>query len=54
MGQDVLGSLSPAQMVIKIVNEELVKLMGSETTELELKPGSEIHCDYDGGPSGRR
>ena len=42
MGQDVLGSLSPAQMVIKIVNEELVKLMGSETTELELKPGSEI------------
>ena len=42
VGQDVLGSLSPAQMVIKIVNEELVKLMGSETTELELKPGSEI------------
>ena len=42
VGQDVLGSLSPAQMVIKIVNEELVKLMGSETTELEQKPGSEI------------
>ena len=42
VGQDVLGSLSPAQMVITIVNEELVKLMGSETTELELKPGSEI------------
>ena len=42
VGQDVLGSLSPAQRVIKIVNEELVKLMGSETTELELKPGSEI------------
>ena len=34
VGQDVLGSLSPAQMVIKIVNEELVKLMGSETTEI--------------------
>ena len=42
MGQDVLGSLSPAQMVIKIVNEELVKLMGSETTEIALKPGNEI------------
>ncbi len=42
VGQDVLGSLSPAQMVIKIVNEELVKLMGSETTEIAIKPGSEI------------
>ena len=42
VGQDVLGSLSPAQMVIKIVNEELVKLMGSETTEIALKPGNEI------------
>ena len=42
VGQDVPGSLSPAQMVIKIVNEELVKLMGSETTEIALKPGNEI------------
>ena len=42
VGQDVLGSLSPAQMVIKIVNEELVKLMGSETTEIALKPANEI------------
>ncbi len=42
VGQDVLGSLSPAQMVIKIVNEELVKLMGSEMTEIALKPGNEI------------
>ena len=29
-------------MVIKIVNEELVKLMGSETTEIALQPGSAI------------
>ena len=29
-------------MVIKIVNEELVKLMGSETTEIHLKPANEI------------
>ena len=29
IGQDVLESLTPGQMVIKIVNEELVKLMGS-------------------------
>ena len=38
IGQDVLESLTPGQMVIKIVNEELVKLMGSETTEIALKP----------------
>ena len=42
VGQDVLNSLTPAQMVIKIVNEELVKLMGSETTEIALRPANEI------------
>lgn len=42
VGQDVLNSLTPGQMVIKIVNEELVNLMGSETTELELRPAGEI------------
>lgn len=42
IGQDVLNSLTPGQMVIKIVDEELVKLMGSETTEIALKPGNEI------------
>lgn len=42
IGQDVLSSLTPAQMVIKIVNEEMIKLMGDETTELALKPGNEI------------
>lgn len=42
IGQDVQNSLTPGQMVIKIVNEELVKLMGSETTEIQLKPASEI------------
>lgn len=42
VGQDVLTSLTPGQMVIKIVNEEMVSLMGSETTELKLKPGNEI------------
>ena len=31
IGQDVLSSLTPAQMVIKIVNEEMIKLMGDET-----------------------
>ena len=33
-------SLNPGQMVVKIVNEELVKLMGSETTEIQLQPGN--------------
>ena len=37
IGQDVMSGLNPGQMVIKIVNEELVKLMGSETTEIALK-----------------
>ena len=36
VGVDVLESLSPAQMVIKIVNEELVALMGSESTKLNI------------------
>ena len=42
IGQDVMSSLTPGQMVIKIVNEEMVSLMGAETTESALKPGSEI------------
>lgn len=39
VGEEVLESLTPGQMVIKIVNEELIKLMGSETTELQLNAG---------------
>ena len=42
VGQDVMNSLTPGQMVIKLVNEELVSLMGSETTEIALKPSNEI------------
>ena len=42
IGQDVQNSLTPGQMVIKIVNEELIKLMGSETTEIQLKPASDM------------
>ena len=42
VGQDVMNGLNPGQMVIKIVNEELVKLMGSETTEIKLQPGSTV------------
>lgn len=42
VGQDVMNGLNPGQMVIKIVNEELVSLMGSETTEIALRPGNEI------------
>lgn len=39
IGQDVMNGLNPGQMVIKIVNEQLVELMGSETTELPLQQG---------------
>ena len=42
VGEEVLKSLTPGQMVIKIVNEELVKLMGSDTTELKLRPSNEV------------
>ena len=42
IGQDVMNGLNPGQMVIKIVNDELVSLMGSQTTEIALRPVSEI------------
>ena len=42
IGEDVLNGLNPAQMVIKIVNEEMIKLMGSETTELTLQDSKYI------------
>jgi len=42
IGQDVMNGLNPGQMVVKIVNDELINLMGSETTELPLKPASQI------------
>lgn len=52
IGQDVMNGLNPGQMVIKIVNEELVKLMGSETTEIALQPGKRHHGYHDGGLQG--
>jgi signal recognition particle subunit SRP54 len=42
VGSDVLGGLNPAQTVIKIVNEELTSLMGSEITEIKYQPGQAI------------
>lgn len=42
VGSDVMNGLNPGQMVIKIVNEELVSLMGSEMKEIALKPSNEI------------
>ena len=39
IGQDVMNGLNPGQMVIKIVNEEMTALMGSETTEIQFQPG---------------
>lgn len=39
VGADVLNGLNPGQMVIKIVNEELVSLMGGQAEELVLEPG---------------
>ncbi|MCM1267510.1 MAG: signal recognition particle protein [Bacteroidales bacterium] len=42
VGTDVLNGLNPGQMVVKIVNEEMVALMGSETTEIAMQPGKSI------------
>ena len=42
VGQDVMNGLNPGQMVIKIVNEELTALMGSETKEIELQPARDV------------
>ena len=38
IGSDVLESLTPAQMIVKIVNEELTNLMGGESTKLTISP----------------
>ncbi len=38
VGAQVLESLVPAQQIVKIVNEELIKLMGSEQAKLEIAP----------------
>lgn len=42
IGQDVLNGLNPGQMVIKIVKEEMVNLMGADTTEIKMRPSNEI------------
>ena len=42
VGLDIMNGLNPGQMVIKIVNEEMIKLMGSETTEIAFQPGKAI------------
>ena len=42
VGTDVLNGLNPGQMVIKIVNEEMIALMGSETTEIRMQPGKSV------------
>ncbi|MBQ6679205.1 MAG: signal recognition particle protein [Lachnospiraceae bacterium] len=39
VGQEVMNGLNPGQMVIKIVNEEMIALMGGEAAELPIKPG---------------
>ena len=42
IGEDVLNGLNPAQMVVKIVHEELIRLMGEEPVKLALKPRDQI------------
>ncbi|HAK18016.1 MAG TPA: signal recognition particle protein, partial [Lachnospiraceae bacterium] len=42
VGSDVMNGLNPAQQVIKIVNEEMIRLMGPATTELSFAQGGDI------------
>ena len=42
VGEDVMESLTPGQMVIKIVNEEMIHLLGDTEAPLPLKPSSEL------------
>ena len=42
VGEEVLNGLNPGQMVVKIVNEELINLMGSENAEIWYQPGQAI------------
>ena len=42
VGADILNGLHPGQMVIKIVQEEMIRLMGSETTEIKMQPGKAV------------
>ncbi len=52
IGQDVMNGLNPGQMVIKIVNEEMVKLMGFRDNRDCVPAGEKEHRDYDGGLQG--
>ena len=54
VGQDVMNGLNPGQMVIKIVNEEMVRLMGSETAEITLAARQGSHRHHDDRSSGSR
>ena len=42
VGQDVMNGLNTGQRVIKMVNEEMVRRMGSETAEITLQPGKAV------------
>ncbi len=42
VGADVMSGLNPGQMVVKIVNEEMTALMGSESSELVFAPGKSV------------
>ena len=52
-GAEVSQALNPAQQVIKIVNEELVGILGGETRRLRFAKTA-AHRDHAGRPPGRR
>ena len=50
MGQDVMKSLTPGQMVVKIVHDEILALLGGEAPDRGLPPQAAHH--HDGRPAG--
>ena len=42
LGKEVIASISPGQMIVKIVHDELVELLGGRETELQVKGSPEI------------
>ena len=54
IGQDVMSGLNQGQMVIKIVNEEMVKLMGLRDNRDCVPAGKRTDRHYDGRSAGCR
>ena len=53
VGTEVMTSLSPAEMVIKVVRDELVETLGRDTAQVQVRLAA-ANRGADGGPAGLR